>query len=213
MNEVLESEPSLSETLRLQIDEDERVIFIFEDVSAELLQRLVPALHHMDFESDDPITLHVGSPGGSAMDMFSLADAIHGLESPVNLQVYGQLSSAATVLYGVCAHRIIGPYSETLLHGIYFHVEGNYTADDFRKEVGRLRVWADRWARIMSLRGNVAEEWLRRVALGEEGDLVLTPATLVMIGWADVVQEQPNRAPTAQTPDTVPPSLESPSGE
>lgn len=215
MTDPVETEPeqSLSDTLSLEADENERSIFIFEPIEALVLKRLIPTLHHLDFESDDPITLHISSPGGTTQTMFALADAIQALESPVNLVVYGQLSSAGTVLFAVCAHRVVGRSAEALLHAFSFELEGNYCAHSLKQEIAHLDRCALKWATLMAERGSVEVPWLRRIALGEEDEVVLSPATLVMIGWADMVQEHPIRVPTGPTPDAVPSPLQPPSGE
>ncbi len=198
-----EPEASLSETLANQVDENERAVYLIDDINPEMLRRIIPTLHHLDYESDDPITLHVSTPGGISQCMFALADCIGALVSPVNLIGYGEISSCGTVLLAVCAHRAIGSQCSVLLHGFSYDMEGSFSAYELRAQADQMETKARRWARLMAQRGGVAlEPWLLSVALGEVDEVYLSAPTLVMMGWADTILDHPVRVPTGTAPDT-----------
>lgn len=185
-----EGDITLQEVVLSQVDESERTIYFFECIEPELLQRLVPTLHFMAAQSDEPITLECGSPGGMDGPMFALADAIESLRAPVDIKAYGQLSSAATVLLSVCRHRLVGENCQVLLHAFTNQqAADNYsTARELADALASAGLAARRWARLLARRtkrSHLPYVELLALALGERPEVRLVGAEIVDAGLAD----------------------------
>lgn len=102
-----------------------RNIYLFSDIKEETVQPLIQAIH--DFNQDDdgvpeedrsPIHLYINSPGGCVLNALALVTAIESSETPVYAYNYGNVASAATLVYSVCHRRFAYKHSEFMLHGV-----------------------------------------------------------------------------------------------
>ncbi len=98
--------------------EKHRTLYISEGVSPKLSARIIPALHWLDAQSDDPIRLFINTPGGSADDGFAIHDAIRFIRSPVLCISTGLNASAGTIilLASPKEYRFALPNSRIMIH-------------------------------------------------------------------------------------------------
>lgn len=98
--------------------EKHRTLYISEGVSPSLSERIIPSLHWLDAQSDDPIRLFINTPGGSADDGFAIHDAIRFIRSPVLCITNGLNASAGTIilLASPKERRFALPNSRIMIH-------------------------------------------------------------------------------------------------
>lgn len=102
-----------------------RNIYLFTEINESTVQPLIQAIH--DFNQDDkglpvedrePIHLYINSPGGCVLNALALVTAIETSDTPVYAYDYGNVASAATLIYSVCHIRYAYKHSEFMLHGV-----------------------------------------------------------------------------------------------
>jgi ATP-dependent Clp protease protease subunit len=104
--------------IALDLLRKERTIFISEDVSPKLTQRLSGSLLWLDSLSEDPIKLYINTPGGSADDGFAIHDMIRFIKAPVYCISLGLNASAGTlILLGAPKERRLAlPNARIMIH-------------------------------------------------------------------------------------------------
>jgi ATP-dependent Clp protease protease subunit len=110
--------PVKESPVMLDLLRKERTIFISEEVSPRLTQRVASALLWLDSRSDDPIRLYINTPGGSADDGFAIHDMIRFVKAPVYCISIGLNASAGTIiLLGAPKERRLAlPNARLMLH-------------------------------------------------------------------------------------------------
>ena len=115
-----ENRPKPAKTGKIALDllRKERTIFISEEVSPRLTERVVSQLFWLDTQSQDPIRLYINTPGGSADDGFAIFDAIRFIRSPViNICVGLNASAGTIILLGAPKERRMSlPNSRIMIH-------------------------------------------------------------------------------------------------
>jgi ATP-dependent protease ClpP protease subunit len=187
--DLLEAPQNLAEVLGMELDENTRTIYLFEEINAALMRRLVPALYRMADESEeDNILLVAGSLGGSDMCMFALVDLIQSLEPPIDILALGALSSAASGLLAVCDHRTVGEHTEVCLHGFTASLgEGDYDYRELCAAVQRMQGASHRYARLLSQRSQLTYMTLLAITRAEAREMRLIGEAIVELGLADEV--------------------------
>jgi ATP-dependent protease ClpP protease subunit len=199
----------LPEIIALEADADGGVIYLFEEVSSTLLRRIVPTLYWMASEHER-IKIVATSPGGSDACMFALADVIQSLDVPVDLDAFGHLSSAATILLAVCDVRRVGPLTEVCLHS--FRVSGvdDSNSVELVRAVASVERAAERWAGLLAVRTEAAysRAALHLIATGASDERRLIGLDIVAFGLADSLVPLPlAHQLTGSTPPTSPVAL------
>lgn len=199
----------LPEIIALEADADGGVIYLFEEVSSTLLRRIVPTLYWMASEHER-IKIVATSPGGSDACMFALADVIQSLDVPVDLDAFGHLSSAATILLAVCDVRRVGPLTEVCLHS--FRVSGvdDSNSVELVRAVASVERAAERWAGLLAVRTEAAyvdldasRAALHLIATGASDERRLIGLDIVEFGLADSLVPLPL---AHQLPGSTPPT-------
>ncbi|MEM7216873.1 MAG: ATP-dependent Clp protease proteolytic subunit [Pseudomonadota bacterium] len=76
-----------------------RTLTIFGEINKDVAQRVAERLLALSFESDDPITLFIGSPGGHVESGDTIFDMIRFIKAPVRIVGTGWVGSIATHIY------------------------------------------------------------------------------------------------------------------
>ncbi|MCZ0942737.1 MAG: ATP-dependent Clp protease proteolytic subunit [Gammaproteobacteria bacterium] len=76
-----------------------RTLTLFGEVSQKLAQRTAEKLLSLSFESDDPITIYLGSPGGHVESGDTIFDMIGYIKPKVRIVGTGWVGSIATHIY------------------------------------------------------------------------------------------------------------------
>ena len=76
-----------------------RTLTLFGEISQKLAQRAAEKLLSLSFESDDPITIYLGSPGGHVESGDTIFDMIGYIKPKVRIVGTGWVGSIATHIY------------------------------------------------------------------------------------------------------------------
>ena len=76
-----------------------RTLTLFGEISQRLAQRTAERLLSLSFESDDPITIYLGSPGGHVESGDTIFDMIGYIKPKVRIVGTGWVGSIATHIY------------------------------------------------------------------------------------------------------------------
>lgn len=173
----------------LTVDPARRKIYFFEGIEGVLIRELAPALHRLNHAAPDkPIWLHCASPGGNDQAMWTMADLIETIDAPVNLVVYGCLSSAATILFGVCAHRYVSPNTQVTLHAFRTSPSvDSFSAHELAQYLHDMEECVERWARCLAARTAREFPYFRLVDIGRGriSEVNLRGMDIVLAGLAD----------------------------
>lgn len=84
---------------------DRRVLFLFGELDDRRAGDLAIALMALDADGEEPITLHIDSPGGTLDGSLSLIDTIDLLSVPVHAMSSGRVEGSAIGVLAVCERR------------------------------------------------------------------------------------------------------------
>ena len=76
-----------------------RTLTIFGEINKDVAQRTAEKLLALSFESDDPITIYIGSPGGHVESGDTIYDMIRFIQPQVRTVGTGWVGSIATNIY------------------------------------------------------------------------------------------------------------------
>ena len=95
-----------------------RTLTLFGEVNQEVSRRLAERLLALAYESDDPITLYVSSPGGHVESGDTIFDLIRYIKPVVRIVGTGWVGSIATHIYLAPEkeHRFCLPNTRFLIH-------------------------------------------------------------------------------------------------
>ena len=95
-----------------------RTLTIFGEIDQLVAQRSAERLLALSFESDDPITLFIGSPGGHVESGDTIFDMIRYIKPPVRTVGTGWVGSIATHIYLAADkdNRFALPNTRFLIH-------------------------------------------------------------------------------------------------
>jgi ATP-dependent Clp protease protease subunit len=102
-----------------------RSIMVYQGIDDEIAKKVTQQLLIMDGRSqEEPITIYVNSPGGSADSGFAMYDIIRFVKAPVRTICNGLCASAAVLVYLAGDERYTLPNSRFLLHQPRTYVQG-----------------------------------------------------------------------------------------
>ena len=140
---------------------------------------------------DDPVMLHVNSPGGSVFDAVAMAALIQGRE--VTARVEGLAASAATFLVMSAKNREITNMSQLMVHSAWTTAAGNATELEYTAKL------------LRAIDKDIADMYAERSSLDLEGVTELMEAETYMSadealenGFVDKVV---SLTPPKETPD------------
>ena len=95
-----------------------RTLTLFGEITKDVAQRTAERLLSLSFESDDPITMFIGSPGGHVESGDTIFDMIGYVEPTVRVVGTGWVGSIATHIYLAPEreHRFCLPNTRFLIH-------------------------------------------------------------------------------------------------
>ena len=95
-----------------------RTLTIFGEIDKAVAQRTAEKLLALSFDSDDPITLFIGSPGGHVESGDTVFDMIRFIKPTVRVVGTGWVGSIATHIYLAAEreHRLALPNTRFLIH-------------------------------------------------------------------------------------------------
>ncbi|MCZ6890065.1 MAG: ATP-dependent Clp protease proteolytic subunit [Gammaproteobacteria bacterium] len=95
-----------------------RTVTIFGEIKEDVARRTIEKLLALSFESDDPITIFIGSPGGHVESGDTIFDMIRYVKPEVRTVGTGWVGSIATHIYLAAdkANRYALPNTRFLIH-------------------------------------------------------------------------------------------------
>lgn len=123
MSEVLNQVPCVDNHVYfyLQVDPDTSCLLncVLQEVACTILSS--------EELKDEPIILHINSPGGTLTDGFAVVDTIRGLPVPVTTVAEGRVASSAVNIFLAGNVRTMCKNAYMLIHELSHCVEGNFT--------------------------------------------------------------------------------------
>ena len=110
-----------------------RTLTIFGEINKDVAQRTAEKLLALSFESDDPITIYIGSPGGHVESGDTIYDMIRFIQPQVRTVGTGWVGSIATHIYLAPEkeNRFALPNTRFLIH----QPAGGFGGDDSDIEI------------------------------------------------------------------------------
>lgn len=127
---------------------EERIIFLFHEITDDLAASIISQLIFLDSISQEDITLYINSPGGSVSAGLAIYDTMNFIKSDVRTICVGMAASMASVLLagGTKGKRAALYHSDVLIHQPLSGVSGQATdilivsnrIQDIRKRVNKI---------------------------------------------------------------------------
>jgi ATP-dependent Clp protease protease subunit len=97
---------------------EKRTLTLFGEINTEVARRTMEKLLVLSYESDDPITIYIGSPGGHVESGDTIFDVIRFIKPLVRTVGTGWVGSIATHIYLAAdkANRFCLPNTRFLIH-------------------------------------------------------------------------------------------------
>jgi len=97
---------------------EKRTLTLFGEINTEVARRTMEKLLALSYESDDPITLYIGSPGGHVESGDTIFDVVRFIKPLVRMVGTGWVGSIATHIYLAAdkADRFCLPNTRFLIH-------------------------------------------------------------------------------------------------
>lgn len=127
-----------------------RTILLSKGVDDKMVESVTAQLMMMEADNEDPITVYINSPGGSADCGFAIFDLFQYVNSPIHTVCSGICASAAILIYlgGEKEHRYSLPNSRFLLHQPSTRAQG--TASDLQITANEIIKLRERYNVIVS---------------------------------------------------------------
>lgn len=122
----------------------ERIIFLSEEIDADVGTSIAATLLWLDHQSDKDISLYINTNGGTVSDgLFTIYDTMQYIKSPIQTVVIGEAYSAGAVILaaGSPGKRMAFPNAEIMLHEVQSEVGGS--GSEIEKESQRLQRMGD----------------------------------------------------------------------
>ncbi len=112
-----ETKPSENKEIVMQLLK-KRVIVISGEITQELAEKVITQLLLLDYESNDPITVYICSPGGHVDSGFAIFDIMRFINSPITTIGVGWVASIAVpIMMGAPKERRFAlPNTRFLIH-------------------------------------------------------------------------------------------------
>ena len=135
---------------------------------------------------EKPLTLHINSEGGDLGDAIGLVDLMRGLGVNVRTLGYGNIMSAAFMIFaaGQKGYRAIGKNTTIMVHQFNDSLEGKY--HDMRAYAKECDRYNKKMEQILSECSNLSVKDVRTKLL-KPTDVWLSAEELVEYGIADII--------------------------
>jgi ATP-dependent Clp protease protease subunit len=135
---------------------------------------------------DKPLTLHINSEGGDLGSAIGLVDLMRGVGIPVRTLGYGNVMSAAFIIFaaGEKGYRAIGKNTTIMCHQFSDSIEGKY--HDMRSYAKECDRYNQKMAQLISDCSNLSVRDVKSKFL-KPTDVWLSAEELVEYGIADII--------------------------
>lgn len=161
----------------------ERIITVAEDITPQLFLKFDAALSEMESHSRKAVTIRLFSEGGDEYSSMAIVGRFKNSPCKVIVEGYGQIASAATLIFAAGDHRRISK------HAIFMHHEGSYEINDkhqnVKATVEHLENLEKLWASWMAQYSNKSKNFYYESA--KHTDKYWSPEYLIKLGLADEI--------------------------
>lgn len=130
---------------RLMMD---RIIFLGTEINADIANIIQAQLLYLSFESNDPISLYLNTPGGEISSGLGIYDTMQIIPAPVNTICTGMAASMGAILLSAGKERSILPHSKVMIHQPWGGAMGS--ASDILIEAREIEKSRDELCKILS---------------------------------------------------------------
>ena len=163
------------------VDEENRKLYLFGVLNEIKAANFLMYFQRLDV-TDGDIKVILNSPGGSTHAGYTIYDVIMLSRNKVIVEVYGKCYSMAVAVLQAGDERLMSPYSELMVHGVYTDELGELTMKDagtLRKE---LRAENDKYQELVAKRAGMPVAKLRKLC---SKDTFMAAEKAVEQGFAD----------------------------
>lgn len=162
-----------------------------EDVNTtqEAADNVLKGLHILESRNKDPITIVMNNNGGYEQAAIAIFDAIRACSSHVTIKVFGEASSAGSIILQAADERILSPNSYVMIH------YGTWGHDGHPQEVRNWRAFGDKWDKWMEdlylekIKKKKPKFTRQKLKSMLQHDTILPAHEAVEIGLADKIGE------------------------
>lgn len=166
-----------------------RSIRLSGEVDDDMLDTALKNLHALD-STNGTINIFLTTEGGDVDAGLAIYDAIKGCVNYVRVMVYGECSSAGTIIFQAGDERLMSPHSYLMVHigteGTSGHPENKARWDEWYKkqEIMMENIYL---AQIKKKKKRYSRNMLKSML---RFDTILTPKEAIEVGLADMVCDQ-----------------------
>ena len=153
-------------------------------------------LRHLSLMSNDPILIHMHSPGGEWQDCLGMYDAIATCTCTIGILAYAKAESSSSVLLQAADLRVLMPNTNVLIHYGFLSLDGEHSkaaVSSIRWNEEECEKMVDIFAdRCMGSKIAIEKNWKRMMArkhiisqLANKCDWILKSSEAVDYGFAD----------------------------
>jgi ATP-dependent Clp protease, protease subunit len=144
----------------------DRVVLFNDDVTKNVIERVVLPLTSLSQKSRKPIKFLINSPGGSVENGQMVVDSILTSRAPIVTIALGEAMSAAFDIFIAGDRRIVYPNTILMMHSGSSRFE-TQTLPQINQEADLHRRYFDRWSAWYASRTKIDQkEWLRMLSTG-----------------------------------------------
>jgi ATP-dependent Clp protease protease subunit len=161
--------------------------FLSGTIDSTIIEAASRWLLHAKFNKiEKPLTLHINSEGGNLGDAIGLTDLMLGVGVPVRTLAYGNLMSAAFVIFaaGEKGYRAVGKNTTIMIHQFNDEMGGKY--HDMRAYAKECDRYHHKMAKILADHSNLSVKDVKTKFL-RPTDVWLSAEELVEYGVADII--------------------------
>ena len=170
-----------------------RTVTIFGEIKEDVARRTIEKLLALSFESDDPITIFIGSPGGHVESGDTIFDMIRYVKPEVRTVGTGWVGSIATHIYLAAdkANRYALPNTRFLIH----QPAGGFGGDASDIEIHAREIVKTR-ERINKIIAEQTGQPVEKVAEDTDRDYWMSAEESVEYGLVGTIIDSVNDLPT-----------------
>lgn len=164
-----------------------RTIFLSGEVNLDMYETCIKNLHALD-TSPETVTIYLNSHGGSVRQGFAIYNAIRAMKSMVRCVVWGEASSAASMILQAADDRVLAPDAELMIH-IGQEAYGEDHPQNIRNWVDRNAVVAERMKEVYLSKIKQKKKRFTKKDFEDlwQFDKILSPKDAVKLGLADLI--------------------------
>lgn len=126
----------------------ERRIVLTGEVDHNMFSELCNRLSELELESDEaPVLVEVSSIGGNTQDALAIVGRLHASPCPIHTVGYGQIMSAATLIFAAGERRLMSKYAWFMIHDASDRFAGPLTK--VKREVKQLEREELQWIDLL----------------------------------------------------------------